>query len=262
MALARYFYLIDAKDIYIYFTSIFGSKGVIENIKLRTIKYAGEEVKDKIFENLPIPPLGTSNKDLFNYTQKLMRQMEENLKPNAYRKILAGNNHNIPEISISKEKEFYEKAKNIDEYLKERHIRKVEELQQHCDEEKIWFEQKITQEVVDYVKANQEILSGVRQGDKIYITKIPYDIIDFLKTNDEKMKKYYACHCPFVRESLLSDEQINVDWCYCSAGFAKFPFEVILGTKLDVELLKSPLKGDNLCRFVIHLPENVYKIYS
>lgn len=45
MALARYFYLIDAKDIYIYFTSIFGSKGVMENIKLRTIRYTGEVLK-------------------------------------------------------------------------------------------------------------------------------------------------------------------------------------------------------------------------
>lgn len=92
--------------------------------------------------------------------------MEEHLGPELYRKLLAGNNHEIPKSSISAEEKFYGEINNIDEYLKDKHRRKVQELQQHCDEDKIWFEQKITQEVVDYVKSNQEILSGVEKIEK------------------------------------------------------------------------------------------------
>lgn len=73
----------------------------------------------------------------------------------------------------------------------------------------------------------------------------------------KEWKKHYTCHYLFVRESLLSEERINADWCYCSAGFAKFPFEVIFDTKLEVELIETPLKGDDLCRFAIYLLEIV-----
>lgn len=257
LALARYFYLIDAEDIYIYFTSIFGSKGVMENIKIRATRIVGEDMTEEIFNNLSIPPLGTSNKKLFNYTKKVMGKMEENLEPEVCRKILTGNNHNIPKESFLKEKEFYKKAENLDDYLKNRHMRKVKELQQHSDQDKIWFEQKINQDVVDYVDSNQEILSAVREKDKLYTTKIPYDIVNFLDANNKKMKQYFTCHCPFVRESFLSGEQINADWCYCSAGFVKFPYEIVFDTALDIELLESPLKGDPHCRFVIYLSEHL-----
>ncbi|MCJ7632538.1 glycosyltransferase, partial [Candidatus Bathyarchaeota archaeon] len=38
-------------------------------------------------------------------------------------------------------------------------------------EDKIWFDQEISQAVVNYVKSNQEILSAVKKGDKLYVTK-------------------------------------------------------------------------------------------
>ncbi len=256
LAIARYFYLINSKDIYIYFTSIFGSKGVMDNIKSRASQMGGEDITNKIFDQLPIPSLGTSGTELYYYTNKIMNRMEKSLNPELYRKILAGNNHNIPKENFLKEKDFYEKAENLDTYLKDKHQRKVAELQKYCDDSKIWFEQKITQEVVDYVNSNQEILSAVRKEDELYITKIPYDLLNFLNTDELRMKYYYTCHCPFIRESFLSkQEQINANWCYCSAGFVKFPFEVIFDTELEVELLESPLMGDELCRFRIHLPK-------
>ena len=41
---------------------------------------------------------------------------------------------------------------SLDEYLKQRHARKVAELQEHLRHpEKVWFEQIITQDVVDFV---------------------------------------------------------------------------------------------------------------
>ena len=42
MAMARYFYLENNHDIYIYFTKLVGGLGVLENIKKRTEKYAGK----------------------------------------------------------------------------------------------------------------------------------------------------------------------------------------------------------------------------
>jgi len=46
---------------------------------------------------------------------------------------------------------------------------------------------------------------------------------------------------------------MSYKWCYCSGGFAKFPFEVIFDRELTVKVISSPLKGDNICRFAIDI---------
>jgi hypothetical protein len=85
--------------------------------------------------------------------------------------------------------------------------------------------------------------------------KIPYEANSYLKAEDDMFKRYFACHCPFARESILEGKEVSANWCYCSAGFAKFPFEQILGRELTVKLLESPLKGDMVCRFEIDISE-------
>ena len=259
LALARYFYLIDRKDIYIYFTSIFGSSGVVENIKDRIVKFEGNTRADIIFKDLLIPELGAPLEEMPEFTKSFINGMENCLDIEKCRKYLAGNNHGIPRDSFLDEKKLYENSESLDQYLEDKHKRIIDVLQKHCDERKIWFEQIITQDVVNFVKSNQEILSAVRKDNKLYVTKIPYDTVNFLRESDENMKKYFLCHCPFIRESFRGKEAVNKseisgNWCYCSAGFEKFPFEVIFDTELEVELLESPLLGDERCRFAIKLP--------
>ncbi len=254
LALARYFYLIDRNDIYIYFTKLLGGLGVLDNIKKRMLKYAGKCLTDKVFDGFIYPPLGTSIEDVPNYTKDLMQRIKDNIAPNLYEKILAGNNHGVSRKSMQAEKEYYEESESFEQYLKDRHNRKVAELQQFCDAGQVWFEQEITQPVVDFVKSNQEILSAIKKDDKLYVTKIPYDTLDYLNAKTNKEKSYFACHCPFAREAILiDDESVPSEWCYCSAGFAKFPFEIILGRELNVKVLNTALDGDGFCRFEIDL---------
>lgn len=257
LALARYFYLINNHEAYIYFTKVFGSRGVIDNIRKRLKALADEDTITSIFNGLSEPPFGSSPSMIPEFTAEFMKRLKKHLSPDDYRKALAGNNHGVPKNED--EKKIYEESGSLDEYLKSRHERNVAELQEYCDEKKIWFEQEITQEVVDYVKSNQEILSAVRDGDKLYVTKIPFDGTNYLATDDPVLRSYYACHCPFARERILDENKENVDaeWCYCSAGYAKFPYEVILGQELEVDLLQSALKGDPICRFAIRLPDGI-----
>jgi hypothetical protein len=67
---------------------------------------------------------------------------------------------------------------------------------------RVWFEQSITPEVLDFVKGNQEVLSARLIDDKLYVTKIPYDTKAYLEAKTDDMKKYYGCHCPFAREAI------------------------------------------------------------
>jgi hypothetical protein len=168
--------------------------------------------------------------------------------------VLAGNHHQIPASAFDEERDAYRAAASMDEFLAGQHHRNVEELQRFCDTGTVWYEQIITQEVVDFVAANREIQSAVREGDTLYTTKIPYDPAHYLAETDPVKKRYYACHCPFVREAILRGEpNISPNWCYCSGGFVKYPYETILGRELRVELLASVLNGDPVCRFAIHL---------
>ncbi len=258
LALARYFHMTKRNELYIFFTALFGGLGVMETIRKRVAIQEGENIANQVFESYPGYPLGLDVKEMPKRTQSVMAGLIAALPTDRYQKALAGNNHGISETSMIREKEHYQAAKSLDRYLEERHRRKVDELQGYCDRREVWFEQEISQEVVDYVKSNQEILSAVRQGNVLYVTKIPYDGIRYLQAKDKTMKSYYACHCPFARESILSeDSEVNPDWCYCSAGFAKFPFEVILDRELEVEVLQSALAGDPVCRFAIYLPEDL-----
>ncbi len=254
LALARYVYLTGRKDIYVYFTSLLGGAGVFESISERLAELEGDETAGRVIGALERPPLGSDPAEFPAFTRELMTRLENGLPIKTVCRVLAGNHHQIPAAAFDAEKEHYHSAASMDEYLAGRHQRQVEELQRHCDTDTVWYEQVITQEVVDYVASQPEVQSAVRQGDTLYTTKIPYDPARYLEETDPVKKRYYACHCPFVREAILSGEPgISENWCYCSGGFAKYPYEVILGRELRVELLQSVLRGDPVCRFAIHL---------
>lgn len=254
LALARYFYLTDRSDLYVYFTSLLGGDGVVESIADRLAGLESRETAEALVGSVSKPPLGADPEEYPAFTRTLMIRLEENLPESTVRRALAGNHHQIPASAFDEEKEYYQNAASMDEYLAGQHTRQVAELQHFCDTNTVWYEQIITQEVVDFVAANPEIQSAVREGDTLFTTKIPYDPARYLAESDPVKKRYYACHCPFVREAILRGEaDLSENWCYCSGGFVKYPYEVLLGRELDVELLQSALKGDPVCRFAIRL---------
>lgn len=254
LALARYFYLAGRNEIYVYFTSLFGGEGVIESISERLGLLETPETAHELIDAVPKPPLGSDPAEYPAFTRALMQQLEEHLPEPTLRRALAGNHHQIPAEAFAEDQKLYQLSDSMDEFLRAKHAQQVANLQEHCDTNTVWYEQIITQNVVDFVAANQEIQSAVREGDTLYTTKIPYDPARYLAEKDPIMRRYYACHCPFAREAILRGEpEISANWCYCSGGFVKYPYEVILGRELRVELLESALKGDPVCRFAIHL---------
>jgi hypothetical protein len=257
--IARYYYCTNLKEHYIKMTQYFNTIGVIENIMKRTETILGKEAKDNLLKNLELPKLGMDKTKLPSITKKFYDRLESLTDSKTCHRILAGNNHNIPKENMLKEKALYDKAPSLEVYLKERHKRFVDTLQEHKDKNTVWFEQSISQEAVDYVKSNQQLLSAELKDQSLFITKIPYSFDDYLNADSIVEKKYHACHCSFVKEAILDDTAIDFNWCYCSAGFAKFPFEVILDQDLEVTLLKSPLKGDTTCQFQIDLSSIDYK---
>ncbi|MFA5036453.1 MAG: hypothetical protein WC479_04685 [Candidatus Izemoplasmatales bacterium] len=260
IGLMRYFRIIGRNDLYVQLTKYTGGDEVIENILISLEKKAGKPIVDAVMKDLDIPILGTAPKDYPKFTDRFMKRMHEHCPSSCFSEVMSGNNHGIPDQAFADEKALYEAAPSLAAYLQDFNNRQIAILQKHADTKTIWFEQEINQKVVDYVKTNQEIMSAVLKDDKLYSTKIPYDPQRFLDETNPVMRRYYACHCPFVRESVISnDPKVSADWCLCSGGFGKAMYEVILNHKLKVKCLNNVLSGDEFCRFEIDLTNIPYK---
>jgi hypothetical protein len=254
LALARYVHVIGRMDLYIYFTSVLGGVGVMDHIRSTLALSVGESIAQTVFEGTEVP-LGSDPSLQPAMTQKVMQRMATHVDESTMCRVLAGNHHEIPASAYAKEREAFLNSSSLDAYLADFHARQVAVLQHHADTQTVWFEQRITSAVVDFVANNQELLSAVRSGNHLLMTKIPYDPDTYLKSNDPIERRYLACHCPLAREAIITKTAIDPHWCYCSGGFEKFPFEVIFDQPLSVKVLESVLGGAEHCRFEVALPE-------
>jgi effector-binding domain-containing protein len=94
-----------------------------------------------------------------------------------------------------------------------------------------------------------------RQGRVIYHTKNPADpqAHELAKTPEEKRAAY--CFCPIIRANLAKG--MPVSYCYCGSGWFRQQWQAATGRPVTVEVLQSVLRGDDVCQFAVHLPEDL-----
>ncbi len=221
--------------------------------------HVGKKEHDRMFAGFELPPLGTPHKEMPRYTKELMRRLTKGADRETCRAVLLTGVHAGPPEAYADEKEMLRESKDVDEYLSKRRRKLVDLLEEHMREGTLFFTQPIDRSSLDFVKDNPEVAGGVRKGDSIYQTKIPYMMKEYLRERDPTMKRYLYCHCPLARESVLTGEEIPRDFCYCSAGYEKMPYEVAFGAPVRTTVLKSVLWGDDVCRFRMEIPEK-YRI--
>ncbi len=256
--LARYGYSMNNMNLYLAVLELFDGAEVAGVLHQKLSDAVGEAKRDEIFEGIVLPPLGTPSSEKPKFTKAIMDRMETMVDPDTCQKVLSDVAHGLPRDYWKDEREKYLEAGSIDTYIAAKRKSAIENLEKHRDDGSLFYNQEITDEVVEWVKSRPDVLSGERRGDAIYHTKIPFLVKKYLEETDEKMKRYYACHCAWARETILNgDIEISPTFCYCSAGFTKTPWEIALDQPLKVEMVKSALKGDDECAFKIHLPEGV-----
>jgi hypothetical protein len=260
VAIARYCSFARKNDYLVYLVSLFGARNVLPGIGERLAVIAGDETRNRVFEGFELPPLGSSQEAYPRLTKMIMDRMEAELPAETCRQVLTWNYHKVPIEAFKEKKERFEKASSVDDYLRDEHRRFVEELEGYMKEGRIWYEQEITPEVLEFIKSNQEVCTGVRHGDRIYVTKMPYAPKQYLAEKDQTMKRYYACHCQLARTAIRDGTpKISRDFCYCSAGYEKVRFDAIFGETVEVEVLESALDGDERCRFANKIPKGKMK---
>jgi hypothetical protein len=258
LALARYGRFLKNDDVYVAVLELLDGAEAQPNLYQRVGEVFGEAVRDEVFDGIGVAPLGTPSTEKPRYMLPVIERLVDKVGQPASEKLLSACLRDLPDGYYKNERRRYKRSRNIDHYLQKRHRAFVRELQKCQRAGQLFFAQEITDQVVDYVKERPEIESGVREGDIVYISKIPYNAKNFLSEADPTLKRYYACHCPWAREAILSgNAPLNAVFCNCSGGFSKKALEVIFKQTLHVEVLESPLKGDFRCRFAVHLPENL-----
>jgi hypothetical protein len=254
LCLLRYFRFVQNKDMEIAMLELLDGSDVLKGFCDTISQSFGEETQRKVFNGFELPPLGTSSKDKPKITKEFMRRLEVNLSRDKCLEILMSCPHAGPREAYLSEKDSFLKSKGIDDFLEKRHKAYVSELEKLMEMNTLYFTQEITEEVLDYVRNTPTCQNGVREGNTIIITKIPYMAKKYLQEKDLTKKRHYYCHCPWVREAILSGLQISPDFCYCSAGYEKRMWDVIFDQPVKADVLKSVLKGDPICKFAVHIP--------
>ena len=218
----------------------------------------GREVRDRVFSEA-LPPLGTGERERCAYTRTITEHMAQHVTPQETREAWFHVQHGIPadawrESDMADREKYRQCGNNVDEFLDLKRRERDALLTRLRDEGKLWYTVEIDDEVLEFVKSDPEMEVGRREGDRVYITKIPYNAVRYLHETDPEMKRYYACHCPLLREAIRKGQSISPDVCNCSLGHASH-YLAGLGRELKGEVLESAVKGDTRCRLVFYLPD-------
>ena len=209
---------------------------------------AGEDVRQKVLAGSEGFSSGTSRDEVIAWTQGAMERLESLVDEQRARAILAGCGCPYPREQLAEMRRVYAETGDVD--------RVHAMLQAHFEgflRDTLHLDQAMMAEVVSRGWG----LAGVKQGNTIIATKIPKSgfLVQYMVENDPEKRRALYCHCPRVRDAVQSGVRISATYCYCGAGFYKGVWEEILQRPVVVEVLESVMRGDEVCRVAIHLPE-------
>ncbi len=259
-ALINYANFIKKYDYIVEIIDISESYNAMDNLYQRIGEQHSEKIRDEIFKNISIPPLGTRPEKKPEFTKMVLRRLEEKIGKEKTIELLKPCLHGRPG-NIKKDREDFLRLNDIDEFLKVKKQELIERLQKHQKEGTLEFAQYIDDEVLEFIRNTPSISPGIREGNKIITTKMPYQTKKHIQSKDRRMKGFYSCYCPWIRSAIKNgtDKELFSQFCHCSAGYTKKYWDVIFDQPTYVEPIETPLTGGLLCKFAVHIPKEFQK---
>jgi hypothetical protein len=259
-ALINYANFIKKYDYIVEIIDISESYNAMDNLYQRIAEQYGKKIQGEIFENIEIPPLGVHPEKKPEFTKLVMKRLIEKLGQEKTIDLLKPCLHGYPG-STEKDREDFLRLNDIDDFLKLKKKELIERLQKHKIEGTLEFAQYIDDEVIDFVRKNPTINPGIREGDKIIESKLPYQTKKYLQAKGKRMKGFYCCYCPWIRGAIKNgtEKEIFSQFCYCSAGYTKKYWDIIFDQSTEVEPIETALTGGTLCTFAVHIPKEFQK---
>lgn len=149
--------------------------------------------------------------------------------PDARRRIMNSCAHRFPSETIEKLRSEYLRLGGLDELL------------ERMSDERLYRGAK-------FVRSDD--------GGTLVCVKVPADPEGFRNATTDVERRASYCHCPFVRSTIRSGDRISPTFCNCGGGWYVQLWEGILGESVVVDVERSVARGDDCCRFVIHVPDD------
>jgi effector-binding domain-containing protein len=193
----------------------------------------GREARERVTQGNDALTLESTVDERFQWAKGMIDRLDDLADKDQKYDVLSSCAHVFPSEPIEKARAIYEdaKAKTSDP------LKAIDAVIAFMDEDAAWATRPS------------------RKGTVIYATKNPRDPQGYkeAKTAAEKRKAY--CFCPLVRNHL--DEGMPVTFCYCGSGWYRRQWEGITGKPVSIQVLKSILKGDDVCRFAVQLSDDL-----
>ena len=258
-ALCEYAAVSGLRTLYVAFLEVTDCYGAMEMLRDTIMAQHGTAIRDKIFTQ-PIPPLGADEAERFAYTKQINERMSTLLTMKQSRAAWFQVQHGLPKTFWKayddKQRETFGACTSPDELVDTLVGDRRAMLKRMHDENRLWYTQEVTGDAMRYLLDTPYLQMGEHNGRRgIVVTKVPYQTHQALHAADDRMRRYYTCHCPLIREAILNGEALSDDVCYCSLGHASHYLAGIGLDTLEGEVLESAVKGDPRCRFIFYLPQ-------
>ncbi|MDO4357869.1 MAG: GNAT family N-acetyltransferase [Clostridia bacterium] len=221
----------------------------------------GADFWDELTAGLEMPDIDGECRCGCRNMKAFMDRLEARVEPELLKAILVRVRHGLSVSQCAWAREQFLERGDLDGYLTWNRKNELERFVQMNREGKDFYGQNITDEVLEFVRQHPAMLGPVRSGNRLLCMAFPANMERYLSAGDERMKRYHACHCPFAKESILSDAPVSAALCNCSLGHVMNFTEAFLGRKLEGRVLTSVLNGDLTCTYEIELPEDVMEAH-
>jgi predicted hydrocarbon binding protein len=211
---------------------------------------AGEQVRDAVLAGSEGFTAQSSRDEVIAWTQAAMDRLESLVDEEQARAIMVGCGCPYPREQLAEMRRVYAETGDLE---------RVHDMLQAHFEGFLRDTLQLDEATVAEVVGRGWGLGGVKQGNTIIATKIPKSgfLVQYMNESDPEKRRAIYCHCPRVRDAVQSGVRISGTYCYCGAGFYKGVWEEILQRPVEVEVLESVMRGDEVCTVAIRLPEDV-----
>ncbi len=221
----------------------------------------GEEAWREITDGGVVPDIKTEPGFKCANMAVFMERFDRLADEQTANRVLSKVRHGLKPSQSAWAREVFLEIGDLDAFIDMRIRVGIDEFENMLSAGRDFYGQPVTAEVVEFVKKNPGMLAGVRDGNKLIVPALPAEMDKYLKATCPKMKRYYACHCEFAKESILSEKTVSPTLCYCSLGHTLNFWESVFDTELTGKVTASALRGDEACSFVLTIPEEIMEKY-
>ena len=209
--------------------------------------FVGKEIRKEVMEGFGELSSRSSGSEIIDWTMGAMQRLNSLVDEERRKMVMTGCACQYPKSDLQEIKERYQATEDIN---------LAHRMLQEQFESFLRDTLELSEELIEEIVSRGWGSAGIRRGNTIIATKIPKSgyLVEYMKETDPEKKRRYYCHCPRVREIIQTSGTISVTYCYCGAGFYKGIWEEILQRPVEVEVLESVLKGDEVCKIAVYLP--------